>query len=91
MRESGNDEWAGNAYFLSCHHSQAGILTLFIQHTSAALSINENYDPTCVFTVCETIILARSLASSLYFFFHLDSVRKDMDMAMDRIVPESLP
>ncbi|UZJ52534.1 hypothetical protein CBS101457_001854 [Exobasidium rhododendri] len=43
---------------------KAGILTLFIQHTSAALTINENYDPT---------------------------VRKDMDMAMDRLVPESLP
>lgn len=43
---------------------KAGLVTLFIQHTSAALSVNENYDPT---------------------------VRKDMDMAMDRIVPESLP
>ena len=84
-------ELPGNAYILSCHYFQAGVLTLFIQHTSAALSINENYDPTCVYAVCETIILARSLASSLYFSFHLDSVRKDMDMAMDRIVPESLP
>jgi secondary thiamine-phosphate synthase enzyme len=43
---------------------KAGILTLFIQHTSAALTINENYDPT---------------------------VRKDMDMAMDKLVPESFP
>ncbi|KAH9937081.1 uncharacterized protein B0H18DRAFT_1081364 [Fomitopsis serialis] len=36
-----------------------GMLYLFIQHTSAALTINENYDP-------------------------------DMDMALDKIVPESL-
>jgi len=38
-------------------------LFLFIQHTSAALTINENYDP---------------------------DVRKDMDMALDKIVPEDL-
>ncbi|KAG8994077.1 hypothetical protein FRB94_010177 [Tulasnella sp. JGI-2019a] len=41
-----------------------GILHLFIQHTSAAITVNENYDP---------------------------DVRKDMTMALDRIVPESLP
>ncbi|EIN14197.1 hypothetical protein PUNSTDRAFT_95853 [Punctularia strigosozonata HHB-11173 SS5] len=40
-----------------------GMLYLFIQHTSAALTINENFDP---------------------------DVRKDMTMALDRIVPESL-
>ncbi|KAI8460350.1 hypothetical protein BY996DRAFT_4607485 [Phakopsora pachyrhizi] len=40
-----------------------GVAHFFIQHTSAALSINENYDP---------------------------DVRKDMDMALDHIVPESL-
>lgn len=40
---------------------KAGMLFLFIQHTSAALTINENYDP---------------------------DVRKDMDMALDKIVPE---
>ncbi|KAF9240866.1 hypothetical protein BU15DRAFT_87441 [Melanogaster broomeanus] len=40
---------------------KVGMLFLFIQHTSAALSINENYDP-----------------------------GKDMDMALDTIVPESL-
>ncbi|CAO1627277.1 unnamed protein product [Sympodiomycopsis kandeliae] len=44
--------------------TKVGILTLFIQHTSAGLSVNENFDST---------------------------VRKDMDMAFDRIVPESLP
>ncbi|KDN43967.1 hypothetical protein K437DRAFT_278701 [Tilletiaria anomala UBC 951] len=38
-----------------------GILTLFIKHTSAALTLNENYDPT---------------------------VRTDMNMAMDHIVPD---
>ncbi|KAJ8596969.1 hypothetical protein M405DRAFT_38031 [Rhizopogon salebrosus TDB-379] len=38
---------------------KAGMLFLFIQHTSAALTINENYD-------------------------------RDMDMALDNIVPESL-
>ncbi|KAI0691333.1 hypothetical protein BC835DRAFT_1360770 [Cytidiella melzeri] len=42
---------------------QVGMLFLFIQHTSAALTINENCDP---------------------------DVRKDMDMALDNIVPESL-
>jgi len=42
---------------------EAGMLFLFIQHTSAALTINENYDP---------------------------DVRKDMDMALDKIVPEDL-
>jgi len=42
---------------------KAGMLFLFIQHTSAALTINENYDP---------------------------DVRKDMDMALDKIVPEDL-
>lgn len=44
--------------------TQIGILYLFIQHTSAALTINENYD---------------------------SDVRKDMSMALDRIVPESMP
>lgn len=43
---------------------QVGILTLFIQHTSAALSLNENFDR---------------------------DVRTDMDMALDHVVPESLP
>ncbi|WFD18918.1 Rho GTPase activating protein [Malassezia caprae] len=43
---------------------QVGLLTLFLQHTSAALSLNENFDR---------------------------DVRSDMDMAMDHIVPESLP
>lgn len=43
---------------------KAGILTLFIQHTSAALSLNENFDK---------------------------DVRSDMDMALDKVVPESLP
>ncbi|KAI0788548.1 hypothetical protein C8Q75DRAFT_237878 [Abortiporus biennis] len=42
---------------------QVGMLFLFIQHTSAALTINENYD---------------------------SDVRKDMDMALDNIVPETL-
>ncbi|KAL7410413.1 hypothetical protein BDY24DRAFT_399674 [Mrakia frigida] len=41
-----------------------GMLFLFIKHTSAGLTINENYDP---------------------------DVRKDMTMALDRMVPESLP
>ncbi|QRW01678.1 hypothetical protein RhiLY_00675 [Ceratobasidium sp. AG-Ba] len=41
-----------------------GVLHLFIQHTSAALTVNENYDP---------------------------DVRKDMTMALDQIVPESMP
>jgi len=40
-----------------------GILFLFIQHTSAAITVNENCDP---------------------------DVRKDMDMALDKIVPEDL-
>ncbi|KAH7931091.1 hypothetical protein BV22DRAFT_28602 [Leucogyrophana mollusca] len=43
---------------------KVGMLFLFIQHTSAALTINENYD---------------------------SDVRRDMDMALDTIVPESLP
>ncbi|KAF9460801.1 hypothetical protein BDZ94DRAFT_872886 [Collybia nuda] len=42
---------------------QVGMLFLFIQHTSAALTINENYD---------------------------QDVRRDMDMALDTIVPETL-
>ncbi|KAJ6519907.1 hypothetical protein C8R45DRAFT_953213 [Mycena sanguinolenta] len=42
---------------------QVGMLFLFIKHTSASLSVNENYDP---------------------------DVRKDMDMALDHIVPEKL-
>lgn len=42
---------------------QAGMLFLFIKHTSAALTVNENYDR----DVC-----------------------RDMDMALDIIVPESL-
>ncbi|KAI0330576.1 hypothetical protein GY45DRAFT_1250474 [Cubamyces sp. BRFM 1775] len=40
-----------------------GMLYLFIQHTSAALTINENFDK---------------------------DVRRDMDMALDNIVPENL-
>ncbi|KII93557.1 hypothetical protein PLICRDRAFT_35783 [Plicaturopsis crispa FD-325 SS-3] len=42
---------------------QVGMLFLFIQHTSAALTINENFDK---------------------------DVRRDMDMALDIIVPENL-
>ncbi|KAF8078526.1 hypothetical protein FPV67DRAFT_1571462 [Lyophyllum atratum] len=42
---------------------QAGMLFLFVKHTSAALTVNENYDK---------------------------DVRRDMDMALDAIVPESL-
>ncbi|KAF8642319.1 hypothetical protein AX16_009589 [Volvariella volvacea WC 439] len=42
---------------------QIGVLFLFIQHTSAALTVNENWDR---------------------------DVRRDMDMALDNIVPESL-
>ncbi|TFK30533.1 hypothetical protein FA15DRAFT_662504 [Coprinopsis marcescibilis] len=42
---------------------QVGMLFLFIQHTSAALTVNENFDK---------------------------DVRRDMDMALDNIVPESL-
>ncbi|KAJ7254030.1 hypothetical protein B0H12DRAFT_568226 [Mycena haematopus] len=42
---------------------QVGMLFLFIKHTSASLSVNENCDP---------------------------DVRKDMDMALDHIVPEKL-
>lgn len=41
-----------------------GLLHLFLQHTSASLSINENSDP---------------------------NVRRDLAMALDHIVPESLP
>ncbi|TFY73834.1 hypothetical protein EWM64_g10178 [Hericium alpestre] len=42
---------------------EVGMLFLFIQHTSAALTINENFD---------------------------SDVRRDMDMALDNVVPESL-
>ncbi|KAL6302132.1 hypothetical protein BKA93DRAFT_793768 [Sparassis latifolia] len=42
---------------------QVGMLYLFIQHTSAALTINKNFD---------------------------SDVRRDMDMALDNIVPENL-
>ena len=41
-----------------------GLLNLFVQHTSCAISVNENYDP---------------------------DVRRDMDMALSHIVPDSLP
>ncbi|ORX39899.1 hypothetical protein BD324DRAFT_615431 [Kockovaella imperatae] len=41
-----------------------GIFTLSCLHTSAGLTVNENFDP---------------------------AVRRDMDMALDRIVPESFP
>lgn len=41
-----------------------GLLHLFVQHTSCALSLNENYDP---------------------------DVRRDMDMALNHIVPDTLP
>lgn len=43
--------------------TKIGVLFLFIQHTSAALTINENYDP---------------------------DVRRDMNDALDHIVPENL-
>ncbi|PFH54564.1 hypothetical protein AMATHDRAFT_185203 [Amanita thiersii Skay4041] len=42
---------------------KVGMLFLFIKHTSAALTVNENYD--------------------------ID-VRRDMDMALDKVVPEDL-
>jgi len=43
---------------------KAGLLHLFLQHTSASLTINENADP---------------------------DVLPDLEMALDRIAPESLP
>jgi len=43
---------------------KAGLLHLFLQHTSASLTINENADP---------------------------DVLTDLEMAMDRIAPESFP
>lgn len=43
---------------------QTGMLFLFIKHTSAALTINENFD---------------------------QDVRKDIDMALDKIVPQDYP
>lgn len=43
---------------------EAGMLFLFVKHTSCALTVNENYDR---------------------------DVRRDMDMALDRIVPEDFP
>ncbi len=43
---------------------ESGLLHIFIKHTSAALSINENADPT---------------------------VRHDMDLAFDHLVPENQP
>lgn len=42
----------------------SGILNIFLQHTSASISINENADP---------------------------DVQHDLNMALDRIVPKSLP
>ncbi|BGP14559.1 hypothetical protein JCM10213_001908 [Rhodosporidiobolus nylandii] len=48
----------------SLKNVKIGMLFLFLQHTSAGLSLNENCDP---------------------------DVRTDMDMALDSIVPESLP
>jgi len=52
-----------NQISLGLQDVQIGMLFLFIQHTSAALTINENFDK---------------------------DVRKDMDMALDKIVPEDL-
>lgn len=43
-------------------HLKVGLCHVFIHHTSAALSVNENSDP---------------------------SVRRDMEMALNKIVPES--
>lgn len=43
---------------------KAGMMHVFIQHTSASLTINENADP---------------------------DVRRDMEMAANRIVPETFP
>ena len=45
-------------------HIEIGWLHLFLQHTSASLSLNENADP---------------------------DVRRDMALALDRIVPENMP
>jgi secondary thiamine-phosphate synthase enzyme len=46
------------------HNLRVGLLHVFIQHTSASLTINENADP---------------------------DVRTDLEMAFNRIAPESLP
>ena len=43
---------------------EIGMLNVFLRHTSASLSINENADP---------------------------DVRRDLTMALERVVPESLP
>ena len=49
---------------LSYHIPQVGIMHIQLLHTSASLTINENWDP---------------------------DVRDDMEMMLNRIVPEDLP
>ncbi|CAE6453894.1 unnamed protein product [Rhizoctonia solani] len=58
-----------------------GILHLFIQHTSAALTVNENYDPGGS--------TRRSNGYHTNGYFKI--LVRDMSMALDRIVPESMP
>ncbi|KAF9511694.1 hypothetical protein BS47DRAFT_1146686 [Hydnum rufescens UP504] len=66
--------------------TKIGILHLFIQHTSAALTINENFDPDVRKGLYIFSILVRL---SIIIPIQLSST-PDMDMAMDRVVPESL-
>ncbi|KAL5534259.1 hypothetical protein ACEPAG_721 [Sanghuangporus baumii] len=63
-----------------------GILYLFIQHTSAALAINENFDPGEPISSDATKFL-QCVADT---FVRCKDVRKDMDMALDNIVPVTL-
>lgn len=61
---------------------KVGILNLFLQHTSAALSLNEN---------CRITMDLEKLWLSLIMPTGDSDVREDMSDALDRIAPEAGP
>lgn len=62
---------------------KVGLLNLFIQHTSCALSLNENCEPTSPAMRPAHVLIATKIVD--------EDVREDMSDALDRIAPEEGP
>jgi thiamine phosphate synthase YjbQ (UPF0047 family) len=71
-----------------------GVLQLFVQHTSCALSLNENYDEDVRYVFLSSpppLLLTTSFPTTPYHFSVLPpnvSLSADMSDALDRIAPE---
>ncbi|OZJ04046.1 hypothetical protein BZG36_03554 [Bifiguratus adelaidae] len=67
-----------------------GMANIFLQHTSASLMLNENADPgtySRIYYEHGVFSSGIDIDNTLVF----TDVRKDMNMALDKIAPENLP